>query len=117
MIPDMPDSGGHADRHRSRVDIAYDILVSARGGGSKKTHILYKANISSTQAEHYFSALLAHGLLEHASDIEGNDVLRTTDKGSRYIDCCEELRSLMDPVMNSRRMGAVSEYHAVDTRR
>ncbi len=43
-------------RHRSKVDIVYDILVSAMGG-AKKTHILYKVNISSTQVENYFSAL------------------------------------------------------------
>ena len=35
------------EKHRSKVDIVYDILVSAMGG-AKKTHILYKANISST---------------------------------------------------------------------
>ena len=43
------------ERHRSKVDIVYDILASAMGGGAKKTHILYKANISSTQVESYFS--------------------------------------------------------------
>ena len=105
------------ERHRSKVDIVYDILVSATGAGSKKTHILYKANISSTQVEHYFSALLAHNLLEHATDIEGNNVFRTTEKGLRFIECCEEIRSLIGLVMNNRRIDPVSEFYAFDRRR
>jgi predicted transcriptional regulator len=34
--------------------------------GAKKTRTLYRANISSTQVENYFSALLAHNLLAKA---------------------------------------------------
>lgn len=105
------------ERHRSKVDIVYDILVSATGAGSKKTHILYKANISSTQVENYFSALLAHNLLEHTIDIEGNNVFRTTEKGLRFVECCEEIRSLIGLVMNNRRIDPVSDFYAFDRKR
>ncbi len=104
------------ERHRSKVDIVYDILVSASGAGSKKTHILYKANISSTQVENYFSALLAHNLLEYAQDLEGNKVFRTSAKGLRFIECCEELRSLIGLVMNNRRIDPISDFYAFDRR-
>lgn len=102
------------ERHRSKVDIVYDILISATVAGAKKTHILYKANISSTQVETYFSALLAHHLLEHAHDIDGNRVYRTTEKGLRFIECCEEIRSLIGLVLNNRRTDPVSELYAFD---
>jgi predicted transcriptional regulator len=105
------------ERHRSKVDIVYDILVSAMSGGAKKTHILYKANISSTQVENYFSALLAHNLLEKAHDLEGNNVYRTTEKGMKFIECCEEIRSLIGLVMNNRRIDPMSEFYAFDRRR
>jgi predicted transcriptional regulator len=107
-----------SERHRSKVDIVYDILVSAMGAGAKKTHILYKANISSTQVENYFSALLAHNLLERAIDIDGNNIFRTTGKGMRFIECCEEIRSLIGLVMNNKRlsMGYGDDFYAFDKR-
>lgn len=117
LNPDFPNPLDRIERHRSKVDIVYDILVSALGAGSKKTHILYKANISSTQVENYFSALLAHGLVEHAEDIDGNRVYRTTEKGLKFIQCCEEIRSLIGLVMNNRRVDQVSDFYAFDRRR
>ena len=105
------------ERHRSKVDIVYDILASAMGAGAKKTHILYRANISSTQVENYFSALLAHHLLEKAQDIDGNSVYRTTGKGMKFIECCEEMRSLIGLVMNNRRIDPMSDFYTFDARR
>jgi predicted transcriptional regulator len=116
MNPDFAAAIGRTERHRSKVDIVYDILVSAMGSGAKKTHILYKANISSTQVENYFSALLAHNLIEHAHDIEGSKVFRTTEKGLRFIRCCEEIRSLIGLVMNNRRIDPMSDFYAFDKR-
>jgi predicted transcriptional regulator len=104
------------ERHRSKVDIVYDILVSATGAGAKKTHILYKANISSTQVENYFSALLAHNLLARALDNEGNNIYRTTERGARFIECCDEIRSLIGLVMNNRRIDPMSDFYAFDRR-
>ena len=105
-----------AERHRSKVDIVYDILASAMGGGAKKTHILYKANISSTQVENYFSALLGHKLLEKAHDVDGNNVYRTTESGMKFIKCCEEIRSLIGLVMNNRKIDPMSDFYAFDRR-
>lgn len=105
-----------SERHRSKVDIVYDILISAMGAGAKKTHILYKANISSTQVENYFSALLAHNLLERTTDIDDNNIFRTTERGMRFIDCCEEIRSLIGLVMNNRRVDSMSDFYAFDKR-
>jgi len=100
------------------VDIVYDILISAMGGGAKKTHILYRANISSTQVESYFSALLAHNLIEKSHDLDGNTIYRTTEKGMRFIECCEEIRSLIGLVMNNRRIDPMSDFfYAFDRRR
>jgi len=112
-----PDYGSRTERHRSKVDIVYDILVSAMGAGAKKTHILYRANISSTQVENYFSALLAHDLLEKACDLDGNNIYRTTGKGMKFIEYCEEIRSLIGLVMNNRRIDPMSDFYAFDGRR
>jgi predicted transcriptional regulator len=84
--------------------------------GAKKTHILYKANISSTQVENYFSALLAHNLLAKAQDIDRANIYRTTEKGTRFIECCGEIRSLIDLVINSHRIDPMSDFYAFDRR-
>src|SRR5581483_6879099 len=104
------------ERHRSKVDIVYDILVSAMGSGAKKTHILYKANISSTQVEYYFSALLAHNLLERATDIDDNNIFRTTEKRMRLIECCEEIMSHIALIVNNRRIHPIYDFYAFDKR-
>lgn len=104
------------ERHRSKVDIVYDILVSAQGAGAKKTHILYRANISSTQVENYFSALIAHNLLSHGKDMDGHAVYQTTERGRRFIECCDEMRSLIGIVMNNRRVDPMSGFYAFDRR-
>jgi predicted transcriptional regulator len=111
-----PPYESRTERHRSKVDIVYDILISAMGAGAKKTHILYKANISSTQVEIYFSALLAHNLLESAVDMDGNGIYRTTEKGLKFVRCCDELRSLIGLVMNNRRIDPMSDFYAFDRR-
>lgn len=38
-----------SERNRIKVDIVYDILLSAMGDDAKKTHMLYTANISGTR--------------------------------------------------------------------
>ena len=82
--------------------------------GAKKTHILYKANISSTQVENYFSALLAHNLLVKAQDIDRANIYRTTEKGTRFIECCDEIMSLIGLVINSHRIDPMSDFYAFD---
>ena len=95
----------------SKVDIVCDILVSAMCAGAKKTHTLYKANVSSTQVESYFSALLAK-----AQDIDRANLYRTTEKGTRFIECCDEIRSLIGLVINSHRIDPMSDFYAFDRR-
>lgn len=82
--------------------------------GAKKSHIVYKANISSTQVENYFSALLAYNLLAKAHDIDRANIYRTTEKGTRFIECSDEIRSLIGLVINSHRIDPMSDFYAFD---
>jgi predicted transcriptional regulator len=101
-------------RCESKVDIVCDIVVSAMCAGAKKTRTLYRANISSTQVENYFSALLAHNLLAKAQDIDRANIYRTTEKGTRFIERCDEIRSLIGLVINSHRIDPMSDFYAFD---
>lgn len=84
-------------RNRSKLDIIYDILVSATGG-VKKTHIMSRANLSSEQMNFYFNTLLHHSLLDADRDSDDNPVYRTTHKGVTFLHCCAQIKSLIAPV-------------------
>ena len=89
-------------KNRSKVDIIYDILASAVDGGVKKTHIMYKANLSSEQMKFYFHTLLSHSLLTSGRDSENNLIYKTTQKGVKFLQCCVQIQSLISPTSNAR---------------
>jgi len=91
-------------RNRSKLDIIYDILVSATGG-VKKTHIMSRANLSSEQMNFYFTTLLHHSLLDAGKDSEDNLIYRTTHKGVKFLHCCANIKSLIAPVTKVRTQG------------
>jgi len=91
-------------KNRSKLDIIYDILISATGG-VKKTHIMSRANLSSEQMNFYFTTLLHHSLLDAEKDSEDNLVYRTTQKGVRFLHCCAQIKSLIAPIMKVRMQG------------
>lgn len=80
-------------KNRSKLDIIYDMLVSA-ANGVKKTHIMSKANLSSEQMAFYFNSLLHHSLIREAKDPDDNPIYTTTEKGMRFLQCCAQIKEL-----------------------
>jgi predicted transcriptional regulator len=89
-------------KNRSKVDIIYDILASAVDGEVKKTHIMYKANLSSEQMKFYFHTLLSNSLLSTDKDSEDNLIYKTTQKGIKFLQCCVQIKSLVSVPANER---------------
>jgi predicted transcriptional regulator len=83
-------------KNRSKLDIIFDVLVSAVGG-VKKTHIMSRANLSSEQMGFYFNSLLSHSLIGESRDMDNNMVYKTTEKGLRFIQCCSQIKTLIPP--------------------
>jgi len=76
-------------RKRSDVDIIANILNEAREG-AKKTHIMYRCNLSHRQLQAYLKLLLSMGLLASRSDL-----YKTTAKGHKFVDAHRTLKALI----------------------
>jgi predicted transcriptional regulator len=69
--------------NRGRIQIMGDVLGLATSG-IRKTHIMYRANLSYEQVHMYLAELIKRGLLvQHATD-EGV-VYRTTERGREFL--------------------------------
>ena len=76
---------------RNRLEALNDILTTS-AKGIKKTHIMYRANLSHQQLEKFLDFLTSKGLLTK----EG-DYYNTTNKGLVFIEEFEKIQSLMLP--------------------
>ena len=74
---------------RSRLETLNAILTTS-SKGVKKTHIMYRANLSHQQLEKFLEFLTSKGLL-----IKDGDYYNTTGKGLVFIEEFEKIQSLM----------------------
>jgi len=83
--------------HRSRIDIIANVLRAALGG-AKKTHIMYKCNLSFRQLQVYLDLLIDRGLLRKVSESGSSKeakLFETTKKGRAFLDAYRNLRVLL----------------------
>jgi predicted transcriptional regulator len=79
--------------NRGKIEIMADVL-SLSTAGIKKTHIMYKANLSYEQILHYLNQLLGKGLI--VQDVtDGALVYRTTEKGREFLHCYSRMSELI----------------------
>jgi predicted transcriptional regulator len=87
-------------KNRSRVEILYDIVASAKTA-AKKTHLMYKSNLSFKQLDLYLEYILQNGLLEERFDDDnGGKVYALTNRGIEFLNLFEHLQSFF-PVSKS----------------
>lgn len=67
--------------YRSDWKIIMEILRSGLGGGAKKTHIMYRANLNYVSFNKYFPVLLEEDLMVELDDPDGGVLYRTSEKG------------------------------------
>ena len=74
------------ERKRNRVEIIHDMLriIQERGGRIKKTHLMYKANLSHKQMTSYLDDLTKNGLIK---DLKVGDktLITVTEKGRDFF--------------------------------
>ena len=62
--------------------------------GLKRTHVMYKVNLSYKQLCEYLEILEQAALIELDYDDEGQKVFRTTQKGFEFLEYYERLNKL-----------------------
>jgi len=78
---------------RNNLRITAEILQLAREG-ARKTSIVYGANLNFRLLNRYLGALERTGLItSHAGE---RNLIRTTEKGMRFLDCYSGLQQLVD---------------------
>jgi predicted transcriptional regulator len=83
-------------KNRSRVEIIYDIISAAKPV-SKKTHLMYKGNLSYQQLDLYLTFMLRNGLLEERI-VDDSRLYFATQKGLEFLRLFEDLHNLITPV-------------------
>ena len=82
-------------RNRSRIDILANLLSAARGG-SLKTHLMYKANLSFVLATQYLTLLLEGGLIDEVLDEDMESKrYQTTPRGLKFLEVYEKLQVMV----------------------
>ena len=84
--------------HRSRIDIIANILQAANEG-AKKTHVMYRCNLSFRQLNAYLEFLVEMGFLEtitmKTENKENAQLFRTTRKGRDLVEAYHNLKALL----------------------
>lgn len=98
-------------RNRTRMEIVADILKVALPG-TRKTHIMYGANLSFEQLEKYLKFLLKRGLLdnetkkgEYKTTKTGMSYLREFKEYHRYQETFEEKKQLLEEILEGYQAG------------
>ena len=73
------------ERKRSRIDILHDMLkiIQENRGKIKRTHLMYKANLSHKQLKLYLNELIKNNLIEDKSS-EKITLILITKKGVNF---------------------------------
>jgi predicted transcriptional regulator len=91
-------------KYRDRLQIIADILSVVRGG-AKKTHVMYRANLSFTLLKRYLTEVLEAGLVR----CDDEECYSLTGRGERFLDRfveyserCERVEEELNNVNNDK---------------
>ena len=65
-------------------------------GGSRKTRLIYRCNLSVTQFALYKDCLVEVGLLRSRRLKKGVEMYKTTKKGKEFLMDCEKIKRIMN---------------------
>ena len=94
--------------NRGKIQIMGDVLSLATSG-IKKTHIMYRANLSYEQVYLYLEELISKRLI--AQDVSADGVVyRTTEKGREFLSYYSHLTELLVESKQDQALELSSPY-------
>lgn len=87
-------------KYRSRSDII-GLILEAANGGATKTNIMYKAFLTFTQMREYLALLMEKELIKYE---EGAQRYRTTEKGIRLLQMCNQINEELVILDKTRKL-------------
>jgi predicted transcriptional regulator len=83
-------------KNRSGLEILASI-ISAAVGGARKTHVMYRANLSHSQLQRYLAFLESRGLVRTVESLAANAPLyEATERGMQFLRDYEALRGYLN---------------------
>jgi predicted transcriptional regulator len=80
-----------AKGNRGKIEIIGDILGVCLAGNAKRTHIMYRGNLSHDMLKSYTDELVSKGLVE----VSDKGQFRTTEKGKEFLTHYGKIRELL----------------------
>lgn len=82
---------------RSRVELIHDMLAAIRqkGGSIKRTHLLYKANLSHDALKRYLKELMDGGLVIE-TEVKRQRRYQLTEKGYKFLQEFQRFQDFSD---------------------
>jgi predicted transcriptional regulator len=80
---------------RGRLTILYEMLTLCQTGPMKKTHLMYRANLSHRTLHKFLTVLLDKKLCTEEQR-NGTTVYRITARGQRFLHEFQTIRSFFD---------------------
>jgi predicted transcriptional regulator len=94
--------------NRGKIQIMGDVLALATSG-IRKTHIMYKANLSYEQVHLYLKELVGKRLV--AQDVSPDGVVyRTTEKGREFLLYYTRLVEFLEEQKQGQEVESISQY-------
>ncbi|MEP0824700.1 MAG: hypothetical protein HRF40_04375 [Nitrososphaera sp.] len=94
--------------NRGKIQIMGDVLGLATSG-IKKTHIMYKANLSYEQVHLYLGELMSKKLI--TQDVSPDGVIyRTTDKGREFLLYYNRIAEFLEEDQPPRKVALSAQY-------
>lgn len=95
-------------KNRSRIEIIYSIVNSAREQPCLKNTLLHKSRLSYFLLKKYLDYVLSQGLLEERI-VDESKVYLITSKGFKFLKSYEELQSIVSSARNTHLLIEASQ--------
>lgn len=109
LFPAKNRQPGQPKSNRGKIEIIGDILGVCLAGEAKRTHIMYRGNLSHDMLKSYTDELVSKGLVELNV---GKGKFKTTEKGKEFLSHYAKIRELLSSDVTELIIANEGDGHA-----